>query len=348
MAEKTVSVETSRALALTEQVLRGAGVPAADAAFVAESLILAEMSRMPSHGLLRLKPTLARIQSGDVNPRPRMTLQKTAENILLLDADGALGQVAGKRALEEAAPLAKKTGVAVAAIRRAFHFGMLSRYTNLAAESGLLCFMCTNSSAQMAAWGGMKKVLGTNPFAFAFPTGENTSFSLDISTAAAARGKIRLAALDDRPLPPGWAMDREGRDTQHAQAAMDGAVLPMAGHKGFGMAMAVDFLSAVLTGADLSYEASNMFEGREKVNTGALMVLMDPGFFLPRDQYESRVSAWLDAIRSSPPRPGEGGVRIPGDTCNALRADRPKEITLSQAAWAEAQGLLDALKGGNP
>ncbi len=332
----TVSRAEAQRLAVT--LLRRAGVPREDAETTAESLLLAEMSGMPSHGLMRLKPTLERLETGAVNPRPNIRFEKATANILLCDADGALGQVAGVRTMRGCIAAALREGSAFAAVRRAFHFGAVGFYTGMAADRGLLAFMCTNSSPQMAPWGGMDKALGTNPFALAFPAGEG-SFSLDISTAAAARGRIRLAAREGREIPPGWAMDENGRDTTDAGAAMRGTVLPMAGHKGYGMAMAVDYLSAALTGADFSYEASNMFDGSGQANTGCFMAVLDPERFAPKETLERRTRGWLENIRSSRLRPGTDRIRVPGDTRDRLKVHPPQEIVLPRDTWEEVLAL---------
>ncbi len=339
MSADKLTIACGEAARRCEAALQSAGVPEADAALVTRSWLLAEMSSMPSHGLMRLKPTVERLRSGIVNPRPRIRREQTADNILCYDADGALGQIAGERAMKDCIRLALEKGSAFAAVRRAFHFGAIGFYTRMAADAGCLAFMCTNASPQMAAWGGMDKVLGTNPFALAFPTVKGDAFSLDVSTAAAARGKIRLAAREGRKIPPGWAMDSEGNDTTDAQAAMDGAVLPMAGHKGYGMAMAVDMLSAILTGADLSYEASNMFEGNRAVNTGCFISVLDLSRFVPAETYERRTAEWLERIRSSRLRPGADRIRIPGDTQNALKARCPEHIAVSRSTWEEILAL---------
>ena len=338
MGADRITVSRAEAQRLAVLILRRAGVPYEDAETCAESLLQAEMSGMPSHGLMRLKPTLERLKTGAVNPRPDIRCEKAAPNILCYDADGALGQVAGVRAMRDCIETALREGSAFAAVRRAFHFGAIGFYTGMASDKGLLAFMCTNSSPQMAPWGGMDKALGTNPFALAFPVGEG-SFSLDISTAAAARGKIRLAAREGREIPEGWAMDENGRDTTDAGAAMRGTVLPMAGHKGYGMAMAVDYLSAALTGADFSYEASNMFEGSGQANTGCFMAVLDPDRFAPKETRDRRVRDWLDRIRSSRLRPGGDRIRVPGDTRNRLKAHPPKEIAVLRGTWEEVLEL---------
>ena len=251
MAEQKLTLACAEAAGLAEEILIRSGAPQADASLVADCLLEAEISRMPSHGFLRLRPTVERIHLGLINPRPNIRCQMTAPNICLFDGDGAMGQVAGHQAMQECIRIAKEYGSAFAAVRRVFHFGMIGCYVRTAASQGCLAFVCTNASAQMAPFGGMTKVLGTNPFAIAFPTVDGDAFSLDVSTAAAARGKIRMAAREGRVIPAGWAIDPEGRDTTSPEAGLKGSVLPMAGHKGFGMAMAVDMLSGILTGADL-------------------------------------------------------------------------------------------------
>ena len=340
-----LTVPSREAAALAEKILLIPGVPAEDAKHVAGCFLRAEMCGMPSHGFMRLRPTADRLKTGLVNPRPDIRCERTADNILLYDADGAMGQVAGARAVADCVRTAKAFGSAFAAIRRAYHFGMMGEYVRAAAEEGCLAFVCTNSSAQMAPFGGMSRVFGTNPFALAFPEGGGDSFSLDISTAAAARGKIRVAAREGRPIPGGWAIDAEGRDTTDPRAALEGTVLPMAGHKGYGMAMAVDMLSGILTGADLSYEASNMFEGSAKANTGCFMAVLDLSRFTDKETYETRMKAWLERIRASEKRPGTDSIRIPGDTPNALRREKPETVTLSQSTWDDMHKLLEEMSG---
>ena len=339
MSDSRVTVETAKAAALCMDILCRAGVPQEDADIVTNSLLLAEMSHMSSHGLMRLKPTVERIRLGLVKARPCIQRQQKADNILCYDADCAMGQVAGHRAIMDCIQLAKETGMAVAVIRHAFHFGMIGSYARTASEHGCMAFACTNSSAQMAPWGGIDKALGTNPFAVAFPTGENTSFSLDVSTAAAARGKIRLAAREGREIPLGWAVDENGRDTTNASQALSGTVLPMAGHKGFGMAMAVDWLSGILSGADLSYEASNMFEDKNGVNTGCFFLVLDISRFVNPEEYADRTGAWINNLRSSRLREGFEGIHIPGDTQNALRQGLPETITVTKSTWDDLQAL---------
>lgn len=324
----------------TKRIFEQGGVPAEDAAFVTETLLWAEECGVPSHGLMRVKPYVERIRRGYINPTPQISVRQCADGLFLVDADHSLGQLSAYRALQVCMEGASKIGVSAAVVNHGNHIGMAGYYARIAAMQGYIAFVCTNASATMAPFGGMEPRLGTNPFAFSCEDGHGGAFTLDVATSAVARGKIRLFEKSGKEIPCGWAIDKDGNDTVDPSAAMKGSLLPMGGHKGYGMAMAIDVLSAMLSGADLSAEAGSMFEMDHICNNGCYIQVLDPSRFLPREEMNSRMGQWMDNIQSAAVRPGFAGIRIPGDEGNEAAANPRTSLRISVDTWKELQELL--------
>lgn len=324
---------------LVQSIFRRAGVPAGDAELVADCLISADVCGLSSHGLMRTKPYVQRIRSGLTNPTPHITHRRAAENMFQVNGDNALGQVATMYALDLCMAQARKSGNAIATINHMNHLGMASFYTKKAAAEGFLAFMCTSASPTMAPFGGLDCLLGTNPFSVSFDAGRYDNFTLDVATTAVARGKIRMYEKENKTLPLGWAMDKDGNDTTDPTAALAGSLLPMGAHKGYGLAMVVDFLSGIVAGADLSCEAESMFNATVPANTGCYLSVVDIGRFVPREEYVRREEGWLDRIKASRTRPGVAEVFIPGEIENRRTAQAGGQVPLLDKTYEELLAL---------
>lgn len=317
-----VRMETRSSIAVEEvrgkitDILEGVNVPAADAAIVADALIDAEASGVESHGLTRLKAYVDRIANGQINPTPEIKIDVRGASAFV-DGGNGLGQVVTMRAVDECVRLAKEYGVAAAAVRNSNHFGTAAYYTNRMANAGCIGFCATNAGPTMAPFGGMDLLLGTNPFAVAFPAARQT-FSADMATSAAAKGKIRIYAKEGKRIPLGWALDSNGEDTTDANEAVGGILLPMGGHKGYAMSMTVDAICALLTGAHLSCDSVSMFNSSQKSDIGHFIFAVDIARFLDLSEFEERAQSWFDKIKNSRPRPGMK-IMIPGEPETARR-----------------------------
>ena len=326
---------------LVRGIFEAAGVPAEHAAAVTGNLIAADMCGLPSHGLMRVKPYLQRIRAGLTDPRPVISHRQVGESLFQVDAGGALGQVAAEHALALCMDRAGKSGAAAAAVSHMNHLGMAGFYTRKAAQAGFLAFLCTNASPTMAPFGGLDCLLGTNPFSLSFDAGRHGVFTLDIATTAAARGKVRMYEKEGKPLPPGWALDDRGNDTTDPAKALEGSMLPMGAHKGYGLSMIVDVLSALLSGADLSYEAESMFQAGRPANTGCYMSLVDISRFVSRDEFLRRCEAWMDAVKSSRLRPGFSEILLPGEIEDRRLAEARDRVPLLDKTYQELRELAD-------
>jgi L-2-hydroxycarboxylate dehydrogenase (NAD+) len=236
--------------------LEGAGVSAEHAAVVADVLVEADLRGIESHGVARLESYyLARIRSGDLNPKPNYTIVRETETTVLFDADNGLGHPVAKMAMQRVLEKAARHGSAFGAVRNSNHFGIAGYYAMMALERDAIGMASTNSVKYGAPTFGREVMLGTNPLAFAIPAGEEPAFVLDFATTTVPKGKLEVYKRKGQELLPGWAIDRDGQVTLDPDEALRGALLPLGGfgtggggHKGYGLGLLVDILCGVLSG----------------------------------------------------------------------------------------------------
>jgi (2R)-3-sulfolactate dehydrogenase (NADP+) len=332
----TVTFPPGRLLGFAAAALADLGVPGEDAALVAESLVEAELQGQPAHGLLRLPFLLDRLRAGLINPRPTFRVSGDRPAAALLDADNALGPVAGVRAIDLAAERARLAGAGVVAVRRGNHLGSLGFYLRRCAGGGLVGLAFTNTPPAMPPPGTSTAYLGTNPIAAGFPAAGEPVL-VDMATSQVARGHVLRAARLGEPIPEGWAVDAEGRPTTDPAAAIDGSLLPLGGHKGFALALLVEVLSGVLAGAAVGPEVSGTFTPSDREsNVGHCFLALDPEALAPG--FAARMQRVADELRRM-------GGRAPGDRRHAERSRRSAEgIELAPELVAD----LEARTGRRP
>jgi (2R)-3-sulfolactate dehydrogenase (NADP+) len=324
--------EALRSLAV--RTLAARGVPEAGAAVVAESLVEAELEGQPSHGLLRLPFLLDRLAAGLINPRPEMRVLGDRPAAAVLDADNGLGPVAGVRAVELAVERARAAGIGLVAVRRGNHLGSLGYYLRRATVHGVVGLAFTNTPPAMTPPGGRTPYLGTNPIAAGFPTSTDPVI-VDLATSQVARGHILKAARLGEPIPEGWAVDAEGQPTTDPATAIAGSLLPLGGTKGFALALLVEVLSGVLSGAAVGPEVVGTFVPADREsNVGHCFLAIDPASLAPGfTERMDRVAADLRAL----------GGRAPGDRRHAERARRLVEgIEVAEPLLADLRARAGA------
>lgn len=330
--------------AFATRALEAVGVPPSDAQTVAEALVEANLEGVDTHGVSRLALYTRRAHSGLYNPRPHLRWEHPAPAVATLDADNALGPVAATAAVDEAVRLAKGQGVGMVTVRHTNHAAAFSTYIERAARQGCVAFLVGNTPPAMAPTGGATAFLGTNPLAFAAPGPfeDDAPIVVDMATTLIARGNIRMAARQGKPIPEGWAVDSEGRPTTDAQAALSGALLPMSGGKGYALALMIELLAGVLSGAAWGPHVRSPYEDQTAPTDAGLWCLaFDIAPLLPEGAYSERLGAMLDELHAVPSAPGER-IRVPGERRAAIRAQRMAEgIPLDAATAAE----LDILAG---
>lgn len=336
-----VSAEQHRALSM--QVLTGLGVPEADARAQADLLLEGDLRGHPSHGLRRLDMLAQRLRSGAVNASARPTSTWRTSSVLVVDGDGGLGPPIARATVEQLVARVAETGVAVAAVRNANHLGMLAPYVEWMALKGVVGIALTTSEALVHPWGGTRAMVGTNPLAVAVPVPGEEPVVLDMATGQVSRGKVLDHAARGLPLNPGDAVDAAGVATTDAAAAVDGAISPFGGAKGYALGVVLEVLVATLTRTALGEDVRGTLDATEAPTKGDLFIALDPRSFGPG---EAAVAGYLAALRDTRPAPGHEAVLVPGDRARRTRAaNLATGVPVSSGTWELAGRLSDDVPG---
>ncbi|MDQ3214576.1 MAG: Ldh family oxidoreductase [Pseudomonadota bacterium] len=328
-------VALKRLKSLAEQALVCAGADVAMASSTADALVAADAQGLSSHGVARLMQYATHLRNGRADGRaiPRVVREKGAT--CLIDANGGLAFLACSRAVTEAIERARSAGIGFAAVTNSHHFGVAAYHLEEVARNAMVGLAFSNSPAAMPAWGGMRAVFGTNPIAAAFPRADAPPLMIDLSLSEAARGKVMIASQQGKPIPLGWALDREGRPTTDAKAALEGVMLPAGGVKGAMLALIVELLCVSLTGAHFGFEADSFFvDAGNQPRLGQAFLVIDPEALAGSHTYFARLEALITAMCA------DDAVRLPGARRAAL-ADRASSdgIEVPEAVLAKLIAL---------
>ena len=300
-------------------LLEAAGAPPDNAAIVAEALVDADSEGLPSHGLMHLPMYLARIAGGSVDPRAMGEIVVDQGARLTIDAGNGLGQVTAETACEIVIARADTHGLALVAVRNAFHFGAAGRLARKIALSGQIGIVMANTRPMLPAPGGTEAVVGNNPLAIAVPTA-GEPVVLDFAMSAGAMGKVRLAAGKGEPIPEGWAQTAQGLPTRDALEALKGTLLPAAGAKGFGLALMIDLIAGGLSGGGMGEAVQPLYGDMARPYDSAnLFLAIRIDGLRPRAEFEAAASGLADRVRTSRVAPGAAAIRVPGDRAAQAR-----------------------------
>ena len=328
----------------TAGVLTSCGVPQDDARQAAQLLVRSDLRGQETHGLTRLASYVQRLAAGDFNAKPHLT-HRSFPGGIVMDADGAMGQVAGPHAVRLAMEGLRTSASVLVAIRSCGHLGALGIHVLQAAEAGYFCLMGQRTPPLLAMEGYAGAAIGHNPIAFACPVPDGAPLVFDVACSVAARGHILAAAREQRSIPEGWAVDAKGRPTTDAKAALEGALLPMGGHKGIGIAMMVECLAGALAATAESFDpsANALPSSGAMARQGAFLWAVRPGAFAQDDTFAAYMTHWTHEYTQR----GGDAARIPGQRAALLERQRRREgIELAGALLAELQSLGERL--GHP
>lgn len=297
----------------TQAVYESEGVPREDAYLAADTLVQAELWGHPSHGLLRLAWYYARLRSGAMKPVTNTFLAVDSNAIAVLDGGDGIGQVVAKKAIEESIERAKRHSVGIVSVRNSNHFGTCMYHTRMGANNGCISILMSNGGPTMAPWGGRQKKIGTNPWSIAVPGGKHGPVVMDMANSGVARGKIYLAQKRRQAIPNDWAIDKDGRPTTDPQAAIEGFILPMAGHKGYVMGVMVDILSGVLSGGAFLDQVHGPYDPVNKSGAGHLAISLNVSAFQPLAEFEQRIDEYIHSLKDVPLAEGYQQVYFPGE-----------------------------------
>jgi L-2-hydroxycarboxylate dehydrogenase (NAD+) len=308
------------------EVFRRLGVPPGDARVAADVLSSADRRGIDSHGVARLRTYVDLLQVGRINPRPQVQVARETASTATVDGDNGLGLVVGPKANRIAIDKAEQAGTGWVAVRNTNHFGIAGYYVLQAIERDMIGWSMTNTTKAVVPFGGAERVLGTNPLAVGVPAGEEPAIVLDMSTCVVPYGKIEMAMRRGEPIPVGWAVDREGRPTTDPAAMIDGgALLPLgsdaqrSGHKGYGLAVAVDVLSGILSGANWGPFAPPFALRQEDPprqvgkGIGHFFGALRIDAFRDPAEFKSQIDEFVRTLRATRPAAGTEAVLVPGD-----------------------------------
>lgn len=293
-------------LRLAARALRRAGATRAMARSTVDALIAAEGEGLAGHGLSRVALYCEHLRQGRADGKARPRLVNRKGGTCLVDARGGLAFLACALAVKQAIARARRYGIAFAGITNSHHFGAAAYHLAPVAQAGLVGLAFTNSPAAINAWGGKRPFYGTNPIAAIFPRRNAAPVIIDLSLTEVLRGKIMLYAKEGKPIPPGWAVDKDGKPTTDARAALTGSLFAIGGVKGTMLALIVELLCVALTGAAFSFENDSYFEPGNKPRIGHAFLVIDPGALVGSEGYFSRLEALIETMLA------DEGVRLPG------------------------------------
>ncbi|NLG13219.1 MAG: Ldh family oxidoreductase [Lentisphaerae bacterium] len=298
-----------------KEVFTAIDVPAADAEMIADTLVLTDMRGVYSHGVIRSAHYIDCIQAGGIKPTAELQILNESPCAIRTSAAGGLGIPAAIKATDLAMERAKQHGVAVVTVNHSDHYGAAGIYAMRCADQGLFGMSMSNTCPLVAPTGGAKATIGNNPFSYAAPGGKYRAILFDICMSVVATGKMIIAAAEGKKIPEDWIIDANGNPTDDPTEIYRGAIsLPFAAHKGYGFAVMVELLSAVLAGAGITKDVHswNKAPGRD-ANTGHCFIVINPEFFGGLDEFKKRTDLLIDRLVATPPAPGVDRVRYPGE-----------------------------------
>lgn len=291
---------------LLEGAFAGTGMSGEEAKLIADSLIEAESCGVPTHGMLRVPFYVRGLRSGRFNARADIRDVHRAEAATLFDGDNALGFLPTIRACESAVASAARLGIGMAGTRNTNEFGRAAYYTEWMAERGFFGIAAANTLPLLAGPGGAIATHGNNPLAYTLPGPDSPIF--DAAWTPRSGGEILRRRMLGLPLPLAWGYTgKDGVPTSDPAAASEALAPAIGGAKGFGMALLVDLLAGVLTGADYGPTIA-----RDNRGVGAFVLAIDPDVLGAGELLAGRLKTMADAVRAS-------GSRLPGDRARAAR-----------------------------
>jgi LDH2 family malate/lactate/ureidoglycolate dehydrogenase len=311
-AAALVRVSPQRLLQFVEAVYASAGASEADARVAADSMVQADLWGHQSHGVLRLGWYFARLRSGAMQPNAPQTIVD-AGAVGVIDGRDGIGPAIAQHAMHDAIRRAKAHGVGAVSVRHSNHFGTCMYFTRMAAQAGCIGLAMTNAGPTLAPWGGLRKMIGTNPWSIGAPAGRHAPMIMDVAISGAARGKIYLARQRHESIPPGWAVDAEGRPTTDPEAALSAPCLTAFGHKGYVIGTMIDVMAGVLSGSAFLDDVHGPYDPVNRSGAGHFFLALNVDAFQPLAQFNARMEAHIARLKATPPAAGVSEVFYPGE-----------------------------------
>ena len=324
----------------------GLGLPEEHAGDVARVLVQADLFGINTHGLSRIESYGERLLVAGIQAHASVTVRHPAPAVRLVDGGNGIGPLVGMSALRAAMDAARECGVGVAFARQSNHFGPVSPYAYFAAQRGFASIIGSNATTTIAPWGGSDARLGNSPLGFGVPNPGGQPFLLDMAMSVVARAKIRNALKCGEAIPDTWATDSKGRPTTDAAAALGGFLLPVGGHKGYGLALMVDLFAGLLSNAAYLTHVKSWVDAPDQAqDLGHFFVLIDTARLGSAAWLAERMTDFAAILHDSPAADPSRPVIVPGEIELAKMARQQREgievdpavLALLQRYAAQAQ-----------
>jgi LDH2 family malate/lactate/ureidoglycolate dehydrogenase len=340
-----------RLLHFTEQVFIKCGMNEQDAKQAADVLIAADLRGIDSHGVARLSGYVRLYKANRANMNAQHKIIYETPSTATIDADQGLGLVVAPKAMDIAIEKAKNVGTGWVAIQNSNHFGIAAYHAMKALPNNMIGIAMTNASPLVAPTYSKQRMLGTNPICYAFPAGKHLPIVIDMATSAAANGKLEIAQRTGKPIPNNWVQTKDGEESTNAnELSNGGSLLPLGGHKGYGLASLVDILCGVLSGANYGpwvppfVAFLNPLENLPGNGIGHFLGAMRIDAFRPADDFKNHIDNWIDAFKNAEKIDTNQHVIIPGEPEFLLEKERlASGIPLNEKVINDLQELANKL-----
>ncbi len=302
-----------------ERVLRHLRMGEADARATAAVLVTSDVRGIASHGVARLHYYVKMIEDGGLDPRAEPSVVRESATTMVLDARNGMGHPVGVRAMGRAIEKAAAHDLGMVVVRHSNHYGIAGYYAMMALERDMIGISLTNTHPGVAPTGSRTRVYGTNPIAIAVPTAGPIPFVLDMSTSVVPHGRLEVAARRGLPLAEGWALDARGRSTTNTEEALLGVLLPLggapitSGYKGYGLALAIELLSAVLPGSLYGPLVHPMWDTADPSDLGQFFMAINVAAFDEPATFKERANDLLRRVKAAPLAEGAGEILVAGE-----------------------------------
>lgn len=305
------------------EAFKKVGVPDTDAQIITGVLIETDLRGVDTHGMMLLPLYIQRLRQKHINAQPNIKVIRESASHALVDGDSGMGHLVGVRAMDICIAKARENGVAVVGARQSNHFGMAAYYSMMALKEGFIGFAATNSPPLIAPTGGITPTFGNNPFSVAIPAGQEPPVVLDIALSVVALAKVYRALQLGQEIRPEWGLDKQGRPTDDPKVAYESGLQPaIGGHKGYGLAVVIDVLAAVLTGARSAREVPDF---RPAFGVGHFFAVIDPRLFMPYEEFQARMGNMIRQAKGSALAEGVERIYLPGEPEYGEREKRLRE-----------------------
>jgi ureidoglycolate dehydrogenase (NAD+) len=308
-------VEAEKLREFCISALKRAGLDQQDAVTVADVLVMTDTWGTYSHGTGALRNYIRTLRAGGIDPHAKAEVISEGDSWALIDAHAGMGMPSCCLAVKMAIEKARVQTISWAGVRNSSHFGAAGFYANMAAEQNMFGIAMSNADPNMVVPGARGHVVGNNPLAYAIPAGKERPILLDIALSAVAAGKIFAAKALSQTIPSTWLTDAEGMPvTEVGDWPASGSMLPMAGHKGYGLALLIEGLASLLTGAGMLDELQSwVLTPSRQANLGQAFIVMNIDAIIPIQHFKDRADKMIRQLRSAPRAKDANRICVPGE-----------------------------------